>query len=359
MKKILALILALVMALSLVACGEKAPAADADADAGADVVVDDTVYKMNVSFAAPEFSTTEITAALDRIQAASNGRIEFTYYYSWSLSSVPTVVDDLTSGVVDIAAVPINEHLSLFPYSNLVTYTPFLGLPNMLEAAKIYDELYAENEVFAQEYANLGLKYWTNYPCPGYNIYTTKDNQIKTPDDLAGLKLITSSSMMAEFITAHGGAVLNSPVTDYATNLNTNVADGVVNHANVLAAFGCMDFVNGATVFGDMGTAVSIMMMCFSEEAWNRLPADLQELFVAEATALRDNQGGWDNGANGKNIAGISEKGGAVVELTDEEVKVWQDAFAPFLTDYIAELTAGGATEAQAIYDALQAKLAA
>mgnify|MGYP003303280066 CR=1 FL=1 len=355
MKKILALILALVMALSLVACGEKAPAADDGAAAGDDT----TVYKMNVSFAAPEFSTTEITAALDRIQAASNGRIEFTYYYSWSLSSVPTVVDDLTSGVVDIAAVPINEHLSLFPYSNLVTYTPFLGLPNMLDAAKIYDELYAENEVFAQEYANLGLKYWTNYPCPGYNIFTTKDNQIKTPDDLAGLKLITSSSMMAQFIEAHGGAVLNSPVTDYATNLNTNVADGVVNHANVLAAFGCMDFVNGVTVFGDQGTAVSIMMMCFSEDAWNALPADLQALFEAEATALRDGQGAWDNGANGGNIAGIGEKGGAVVELTEDEIKVWQDAFAPFLSDYIAELEAGGATEAQAIYDALQAKLAA
>ena len=355
MKKILALILALVMALSLVACGEKAPAADDGAAAGDDT----TVYKMNVSFAAPEFSTTEITAALDRIQAASNGRIEFTYYYSWSLSSVPTVVDDLTSGVVDIAAVPINEHLSLFPYSNLVTYTPFLGLPNMLDAAKIYDELYAENEVFAQEYANLGLKYWTNYPCPGYNIFTTKDNQIKTPDDLAGLKLITSSSMMAQFIEAHGGAVLNSPVTDYATNLNTSVADGVVNHANVLMAFGCMDFLKGATVFGDQGSAMSLMMMCFSEDAWNALPADLQALFEAEAETLRDNQCEYDYTSHAGNIDYIRGNGGNVITLTDEEIDAWRDAFAPFLSDYIAELEAGGATEAQAIYEALQAKLAA
>ena len=355
MKKILALILALVMALSLVACGEKAPAADDGAAAGDDT----TVYKMNVSFASPEFTTQAITDSLNRIQAASNGRIEFTYYYSWSLSSVPTVVDDLTSGVVDIAAVPINEHLALFPYSNLVTYTPFLGLPNMLDAAKIYDELYAENEVFAQEYANLGLKYWTNYPCPGYNIFTTKDNQIKTPDDLAGLKLITSSSMMAQFIEAHGGAVLNSPVTDYATNLNTSVADGVVNHANVLMAFGCMDFLKGATVFGDQGSAMSLMMMCFSEDAWNALPADLQALFEAEAETLRDNQCEYDYTSHAGNIDYIRGNGGAVVELTEDEIKVWQDAFAPFLTDYIAELEAGGATEAQAIYDALQAKLAA
>ena len=346
MKKIIALLLALVMVVALVACG------------GPKSGDTDKVYEMNVSFAAPEFSTTEITAALNRIQEASNGRIKFNYYYSWSLASVPTVVDDLTSGVVDIAAVPINEHLALFPYSNLVTYTPFLGLPNMLAASKIYDELYAENKVFPEEYAKLGLHYWTNYPCPGYNIYTTADHQIRTPDDLNGLKLISSSSMMAKFITAHGGAVLNSPVTDYATNLNTNVADGVVNHANVLAAFGCTDFVKGATVFGEQGTAVSLMMMCFAEDFWNNLPDDLKALFEAEATALRDNQGAWDNGANGSNIQAVADKGGVVTTLTDEEIKVWQDAFAPYLAEYIAELEKGGATEAQTIYNALQAKIA-
>ena len=355
MKKILALVLALVMALSLVACGEKAPAADDGAAAGDDT----TVYKMNVSFASPEFTTQAITDSLNRIQAASNGRIEFTYYYSWSLSSVPTVVDDLTSGVVDIAAVPINEHLALFPYSNLVTYTPFLGLTNQMVAGETYDAMFDEYDVFPTEYAKLGLKYWTNYPCPGYNIFTTKDNQIKTPDDLAGLKLITSSSMMAQFIEAHGGAVLNSPVTDYATNLNTSVADGVVNHANVLMAFGCMDFLKGATVFGDQGSAMSLMMMCFSEDAWNALPADLQALFEAEAETLRDNQCEYDYTSHAGNIDYIRGNGGNVITLTDEEIDAWRDAFAPFLSDYIAELEAGGATEAQAIYDALQAKLAA
>ena len=357
MKKILALILALVMALSLVACGEKAPAADEGADAPA--VEDNTVYKLNVSFASPEFTTQAITDSLNRIQAASNGRIEFTYYYSWSLTSVPTVVDDLNSGVVDIAAVPINEHLALFPYSNLVTYTPFLGLPNMLEAAKLFDELYAENAAFAEEYAKNGLKYWTNYPCPGYNIYTTADKQIKTPADLKGLKLISSSAVMSEFLTANGAAVVNAPVTDYATSLNTNVVDGVINHANVLMAFGCMDFVKGATVFGDQGSAISLMMMCFSEDAWNRLPADLQALFEAEAETLRDTQCEYDYTSHAGNIDYITGNGGSVITLTDDEIAAWRDAFEPFLADYIADLTASGATEAQAIYDALQAKLAA
>lgn len=371
MKKILALLLAAAMMICLFAActgtkddGDKVSDAgnqsDAPEDSGDPGAEDDgTVYEFNVSFAAPEFSTTEITAALDRIQEASNGRIVFTYYYSWSLTSVATVVDDMNAGICDIAAIAVNEHLNLFPYSNLVTYTPFLGLPDMIAAAQIFDELYADNAVLQDEYTNLGLHYWTNYPCPGYNIFTTSDHAITTPEDLNGLKLISSSSMMQEFIKANGGAAVTAPVTDYATSLNTNVVDGIINHANVIAAFGCLDFIKAATVFGDQGTAVTLMMMCFAQDSWDALPADLQQLFNDEATALRDSQGAWDQAANQSNLDVITAAGGTVTVLDNAQIQVWRDAFAGNTAAYIQSLSDSGATEAQTLYDALQAKIAA
>lgn len=373
LKKLLCVLMVAVLAVAMFACAkpnvtqDPPPVVDpVDEPAGDDpadpVVVDDTVYKFNVSFAAPEFSTTEITAALDRIQAASNGRLEFTYYYSWSITSVPTVVDDLVNGVCQIAAVPINEHLNTFPYSTLVSYTPFLGLPGMLEGAAIFDELYDEFPQLQEEYSSLGLHYWTNYPCPGYNIYTTSDKQIRVPADLNGLKLITSSRLMQDFILANGGAAVTVPVTEYATSLQTSVADGVINHINVLRAFGCIDFVKGGTLFGangEAGTTISLLMMCFSTEAWESLPADLQALFDAEAAALRDGQGGWDLEANGGNHGALRGAGVPLVELTDEEVKAWEDAFADILEGYLTELETGAAPDARILYDAVKAKIAA
>lgn len=365
-RKLLSIVLALCLVVALAAgCTNSATTSEpptsntpTSTQPSVEPTVDNTVYKLNVSFAAPEFSTTEITAALDRIQEKSNGRIEFTYYYSWSLTSVPTCIDDLNSGVVDICAVPITEHLNLFPYSSLVTYTPFLGLPTILDAAQIYDELYDENPEFEQEYANIGLVYWTNYPCPGYDIFTTKDYSIRTPDDLGGLKLITSSSMMQKFIANHGGAAVSTPVTEYATSLNTNVVNGAINHANVMRAFGCLDFIKGATIFGEQGTAIALMAMAFSEQTWNKLPADLQQLFTDEAEALRDDQGGWETGAAKGAIASISEAGGTVITLTGDEIQVWRDAFEDLRVEYIDSLVSGGATNAHAIYDAVQAKIA-
>ena len=317
------------------------------------------MYHFNVSFHAPEFSATEVTAALDRIQEASNGRIEMTYYYSWSLSSVPTIVDDMNVGVVDIGIIPMTEHLNLFPYTNLITYTPFLGLPDMRETARIYDEMYRENPVLATEYANNGLVYWTNIPNPNYDIFMGTDREIRVPGDLNGVKLITSSSMMQRFITQNGGAPVMTPVTEYATSLSTNVVDGAINHANVMRGFGVIDFIKGVTLFGDQGTAKALMILAFPEQVWNKLPSDLQQLFMEEAENIRENQGEWDYNAMNGNINAIRGAGGNVIELSNAEIQVWRDAFSNLLEEYINELTRGGAVEARAMYNAIQAKITA
>ncbi|MDO4573342.1 MAG: TRAP transporter substrate-binding protein DctP, partial [Clostridia bacterium] len=309
--------------------------------------------------AAPEFSCEGIVETLRAIEAASNGRIELTIYASWSGTSVMTCVDDMNAGVVDIVCVPINEHLNLFPYSNLVTYTPFLGIPNITYAATLYDEMYDEYPQFAEEYAKNGIVYWTNYPCAPYNIFTTQDYQIKTPADLNGKKLITSSSAIQQFIQSHGGAPISTPVTEYATSLNTGVADGIINHVNVVNAFGCMDFIKGVTQFGEQGLALNLMMVCFSQSAWDGLPADLQQLFTDNAETLRDAQTEDELGMNINNLANLEAAGCVITELTAEEIAVWADAFQPNTDAYIQELIDGGATDAQTLYDAVKAKIAA
>lgn len=318
------------------------------------VSASDKVYDLNVSFAAPEFSTTEITAALDRIQEASEGRLNFTYYYSWSITSVPNVIDDLNAGVVDIAAVPASEHLNRFPYTNLVTYTPFLGHKDIMTGAETFDELFEEYEVFQEEYEKAGLFYWTNYPCAPYNIFTNDNYEIDTPEKLNGLKLITSSAPMQQFITKSGGAPASFPVPEYATSMNTKAVDGLINHANVVAAFGVGDFIEGGTVFGESGTAMTLMTMCISKSTWEQLPEDLQQLFLDEKIALRDDQGLWEYEANARNLDSWPN----LIYLDDEQVAEWKDALGDILDEYILEIEENGAEQASEIYEAVQEKIA-
>ena len=317
---------------------------------------DNTVYKFNVSFAMPEFSAEEVVFAFDRIQEASNGRIEFTHYFSWSLTSVPGCIDDMNAGLVDIAMVPVHEHLNRFPLNSLVYFTPFLGFDPYYKVTALYDEMFLEWPELAKEYTDAGLVYWTNFAMPAYNIFTTGPSNIRTPDDLRGNKIIAGTFLLQQFINAYGGAPVYTPAPEYATSLSTNVVDGIINHANVLRAFGCIDFIKGGTLFGESGIHTGLMMMMFSEQAWNKLPADLQQLFKDEAPALRDNHTMWDYNSHGGNLGAIRGAGGTLIELTPAEMKVWEDAFAPFIDDYLEELASDGYTNARNLYDTMKAK---
>ena len=319
---------------------------------------DNTVYKFNVSFAMPEFSAEEVVFAFDRIQEASNGRIEFTHYFSWSLTTVPTVIDDLNAGLVDIAMVPAHEHLNLFPLNSLIYFTPFLGIDPYYKVTALYDEMYKEWPVLAQEYAKNGVVYWTNFAMPAYNIFTTSDKNIHLPGDLRGLKLMTGTHLMQQFINANGGAPVYVPTPEYATSLSTNVVDGAINHANVLRAFGCIDFIKGGTLFGEAGIHNGLMMMLFSQQAWDKLPADLQKLFADEAVPLRDNHTMWDYNSHNGNLMAIEGAGGTLVRLTPDEVNQWAAAFSGFIDDYINELNTTGYPEARGLYEAIIAKAA-
>ncbi len=259
---------------------------------------------------------------------------------------MPTVVDDLNSGVCDIAAVPINGHLNLFPYSNLITYTPFLGLPGMLETADLFTEMHNEQEAISKEYTNAGLHYWTTPCLATIFIPPTRKMRSERPEDLKGLKLISSSALMQAYITDHQGAAVTAPVTEYTTSLNTNVVDGIINHINVLAAFGCMDFIQAATVFGDSGTATAPMVMAISEKVWSQLSPDLQKLFNDEAKILVTVRA-VGTGMLTKGILILSKKKAEPLRLTEAEIKVWADIFAVQREAYIDQLIADGHTEAR------------
>ncbi|MBQ8663446.1 MAG: TRAP transporter substrate-binding protein DctP [Eubacterium sp.] len=356
-KKILALVLCVGLIASFAtACGNDEGAAGNGSGAAAG---NEEVYKFDVSFATPEPITVAMTETFERIEEASNGRIEFTYYYSWSLSSVNTIIDDFNTGIVDIGVVPINMHTNLFPYSNLVTDTPFMGIPSMEANTIIYDELYDEYDVFKAEFDNAGLHYWTCFANAPYHLFSVGNNAITTPADLNGVKLMTDDAMLQQYITNHGGAPVSSPVTEYATNLNTNVVDGAINHGATFSAFGCLDFLNSATIFGDQGILSSIACVCFSQDAWNSLPADLQQLFDDEATNLRDNYTAEVAAMADGAIQTLVDSGKDIVFLTEEQIAAWSEGFDDILADKIAELEKNGATEAQKYYDIVQDKIAA
>ncbi len=347
MKKILSMLMLVVFALTLfTGCGEKGGEAK-----------EDKVYEFNVSFAAPEMATTALTAVFERMEEQSEGRLKFNIFYSWSLTSIDSVVKDLQSGVADIAAVAPHEYLNLFPRNTMVTGTPFLGQPGMVEAGEIYTELLEEYPSLMQEYEELGLHYWTYYYNPPYNLFSTEETSAITPDDFKGRKVITSESMMQQLIADNNGAPVTSAITDYYSNLEKGVADGALSHLNALNAFGCGELLNSATVFGEGGMYMKTMVFLFNGDKWDELPDDLKAIIDGEAANLAAESAVEELSKTQAGMAAFAEKG-TVHELTEEEVEVWKTEFAPILEEYLVQLESEGVEDARELYEAVEEKVA-
>ena len=102
MKKLLALLLALVMVFALVACGTSntpdTPNVPSSNTPGADKPVEPE-FVWNVSFSYGEATAKYTVQYLEQISEKSGGRIDFEYYYSNSLISIPEIPKALKDGI--------------------------------------------------------------------------------------------------------------------------------------------------------------------------------------------------------------------------------------------------------------------
>ena len=313
----------------------------------------ETVHHFNVSFANPEALVAPAVRALDRIQERSNGRITMTYYFAWSLSSPPTIIDDINAGMVHIGAIPITEHTTRLPHLSTAAYVPMLGFPNMLEVGPLIDSVIADYPIFAEEFSRNDLVYITQWAMAPYHIWLAGDREIRTPSDFAGMRVVTSCRMLQALISDNGGAPVTMPVTDYAISLSTGVVDGAIMHVNIMRTQGALDFIDSATIFADSGLTTAIQVFAFNDRAWNALSSDLQQLFLDEAEYIRDGIAQLLHSQEQSNMEWFEETGANITTLTPAELDMWRELAHVFIEDELQIRYNDGATQVFEIFESV------
>lgn len=334
MKKLISLMLCLcMMAGALAGCSgdkpndSKAPDANNSASGSGD-----EVYEINLSLTFPEVSAGGVLKWEEEIIEASGGRVKFNNYYSYSLVALPDLIKGLQTGLVDMASIVPYEYPSLFTLNGNVMGLPFLGWKDESTACDIYWEMIKECPELVAEYEAYGLQYYGAYFMPGYNMFMTKNEAMETPADLRGHKTITAAPTVQQLLANNSGAPVSSGPTDYYSNMEKGVADSIIAHINVLGAFGvCPELINKAVFFGDKysGAYMYLNATVFSQDFWNKLPADIQQVFNDHADNLGKYMLESDMGLTGKFLGDLEQKGAEMVVLTDEQVQVWADELAP------------------------------
>ena len=220
MKKILAMILALVMCFSLVACGGSS---DTGAEDGA---VETKVLKVafNQTITNPEAQTLQWIS--DELEARTEGRYKLEIYPDAQLGDQAQTLEQVTMGVLDMSLVA-NSVIETYASDFAILGTPY-----------VYDSIEHQQKVF--ESGKLDPLYETTkahgftvlcaYSLGARNLYT-RDKAVTTPAELSGMKIrVMGSETCINMMNAMGGVGIAMAQGDVYSAIQTGTLDGAENN---------------------------------------------------------------------------------------------------------------------------------
>ena len=237
MKKIVCLLLAVAMVLSLSACGGSAsltsntpaPAAATEAPAAPASTVEEAKDAVHFDLSTTGTSNSLLGGVCDyfanQVKELSKGQMIVDVYYSSALGSEAQNLEALTAGTLDMAIIAIEF------YANSIPELGAMILPFLYED---YDQVQSVLEGEAGEYASSRLRDAAGVQNLGYyvmmfrNMYLNKAiNDVK---DMAGVKIrVPESALYVNTMKMMGAAPTPMAFGEIYTSCETGVIDGFEN----------------------------------------------------------------------------------------------------------------------------------
>ena len=344
MKKIVALIIAMLMLLSLAACGqtqESPPANNPPAtpsegteETESPARTEPLVFRFGATGSGNEddFQWLANRAIIERIEEETNGMITFEYFPSSQLGNATSMLDQVLMGSLDLCVVQPNVAAAVWPEFNVQVF-PF-AYPDQQTYwdAMLTDglfEAFREITMVGDKAVYLGVCS-SNYRGCQNNVHP-----IRSADDFSDLKFRVQAGEIYVDIFAALGA---STATINVSELYAALQQGVVNAEENPVAF-CYDnsIYEQAKYATELNAVNSTAQIFMSTSAWNKLTPEEQELFITvckeePVVAMLDANERIDHYYDLFEEAGIEVIRNS--DLTDEERQSFLDAELPIWDKY-------------------------
>lgn len=364
MKKLFAIMLALVMVLSLAACsGGQQGSQNSDQPSDSQPVdsapggnenpsQDDTVYNFVASTHTPSTTTATVVfqAVLDEITARSNGRIQFELYTDGTLAAADGILDALESGIADVAMVNYSRQAGRMDLMGVVANPALFNNP--WEGTQAFMEMYDTIPDIKEEFDTVGVHLM------GVQLGTSTVIMSKEPindiNDLAGKRVITGTDAVTDILTSIGATPLSFSNTEAYEALSKGTADAIAsNSLSGAVGFGIQEV---AKYVYNISLGAGPLVYGMSTAAYEKLPADLQAVvddvardFVPDAVyQIYVLEEGKETTTN----MTLEAAGVTIVEPTEEQIVDFQDKYgAPIWDEWVAEREAAGYSNARQVMD--------
>lgn len=222
-KSIIALLMATSMSLGLIGCSGNENSVD---DVKSEKKVGKTVLKcaFNQTIENPEAKT--LLKLSDDLYDATEGRYSIEIYPDASLGSQGETLEQVSMGVLDMTLVANSE------IENYVSDFAILGTPYIYDSVEHQEKVFLSGklEELFEKTQDHGFTVLSTYSLGARNIYT-RDKAIKTPKDLAGIKIrVLNSETCINMMKAMGGVGVAMGQGDVYSAIQTKTIDGAENN---------------------------------------------------------------------------------------------------------------------------------
>ncbi|MBL4613489.1 MAG: TRAP transporter substrate-binding protein [Magnetovibrio sp.] len=286
-----------------------------------------------------------------QLEEKTGGKVKVEIYPAGSaFGHVAKQLDQVKAGVVDIAHGLTGIPRGRLPRT-LVTDLPFLVKTADAASRTLWD-LYKDGDI-APEYK--GLKVLALH-AHNAGLIHTRDKQVKTMEDMKGLRLRTPSAAVAMMLKQLGGTPVGLPPTQVYENLQKGVIDGNVFPYEAVHGFKLHEVLNYHL---DAKAYTTSFYFVMNQRKFDALPADVrQAIDEISGQVLVNKFGPWWNTWDEAGKQDIKNKGSVVTELSDAERARWREALAPTIDAYLKGMEDKGIANARKIYAKAQALVA-
>jgi TRAP-type C4-dicarboxylate transport system substrate-binding protein len=287
-------------------------------------------------------STIEPLAA--GVAADTNGALTIDVYPGGELGAGPLEqYVRVVQGVADIVWGLQGYTSSQFPRTMLSELPG--ALPEGMTGYDMIWNAYEAGQLSGEFPATRPLALWLSEP----NVFIMKDHEIRTPEDVRGLKIRVSGSAAAATMEALGATPVQMPAGEIYNALQTGLIDGVITGSSAIGDFRLDEVANSYTFGAPLGRISFYLVM--NEAKYQSLPADQQAAIDANSgrglSKLAED--GWNARAIDVINAITTAGDNTIIELTDDEAAAFGEFTLPVAAGVIGQIAGG-----QEVYDTMR-----
>lgn len=205
-----------------------------------------------------------------QVEEATNGKVKVQIFYSQTLTKGKDAWNATKSGIADISWCFHGYWSGMTPLADVISL-PALPFKTAEKGSEVLWKLYEKFPAIQKEFSdNKILLLFTSNP---YILITT-NKQVKTIEDIKGMKIRMSGGPPTEMMKALGGTPMLIPMPDNYISLQKGVIDGMGAPWEAIHGFRLYEVVKYYTATPFPAVYFSIAM---NKRKWNSLPKDVQD----------------------------------------------------------------------------------